>query len=169
MPNTASDINGLLDSEYQILKHGAFHMIGDDAYEPQRNNNFEFHIYFDNYNSNGEDVHLTTVDKSIDITKDEAEQTLILSTSSVGALNTQVSVIPIRYGNTEVKFAGLPTIQNATVNFNDFIGKATERIVTAWHKQVVDMKREVVGRASVYKCWKSFHLYIHQQTQPTSR
>ena len=148
MANTFNDINGNIDSEYKILKHGAFHMIGDDAYEPQRNNNFEMHIYFDDDTG---DRQLTTVDKDIKIDKDIAETTLILSTVSVSSLTTQVGVIPISYGNTKVKFAGLPEVQDPQITYNDYIGKATERIITAWHKQVINFKNEVIGRASVYK------------------
>ena len=146
---TITDINGNLN--YKIEEFGAYHMIGDDAYEPQRNNNFELHIYFDDNNSNGEDVRLRTVEKQIIINKDIAERTLILSTVSVGALNTNVSTIPISYGNTKVKFAGLPDVQDTSITYNDYIGKATERIITAWHAQVFNPMTQVIGRASVYK------------------
>lgn len=129
--------------EYSLSKLGAYHMIGDDSYEPQRNNNFEVHIY--GLNS------LLTVDKGIAIPADIAEQSLTLSAVSVGQINTNVGILPIAYGNTKVKFAGLPEISDSDIVYNDYIGKSTERIIAAWHALVFNPKTEKIGRASVYK------------------
>jgi len=136
-----ADYSGV--AEYTLKKLGAYHMIGDDEYEPQRNNNFEIHIY-------GLDG-LTTVDKGIEIDRDIAEDALTLSAVSVGQINTNVGVITIPYGNTKVKFAGLPEISDSDIVYNDYIGKSTERIIAAWHKLVFDPKNETIGRASQYK------------------
>ena len=138
MPN---DYSGVAD--YSLRKLGAYHMIGDDDYEPQRNNNFEVHIY----GLSG----LLTIDKGIKIPQNIAEENLTLSAVSVGQINTNVGIITIPYGNTKVKYAGLPEISDSDIVYNDYIGKSTERIIAAWHGLVFNPKTETIGRASVYK------------------
>ena len=118
-------------------------MIGDDDYEPQRNNNFEVHIYGLN--------DLVTIDKGIKIDQSVAEESLTLSAVSVGQINTNVGILTVPYGNTKVKYAGLPEISDSDIVYNDFIGKSTERIIAAWHALVFNPKTEAIGRASVYK------------------
>lgn len=130
-------------SEYTLRTNGAYHMIGDDDFEPQRNNNFEVRIY-------GLD-DLYTVDKNIKVDQGVAEESLTLSTVSVGQINTNVGILTVPYGNTKVKYAGLPEISDSDIVFNDYIGKSTERIIAAWHKLVFDPKNETIGRASKYK------------------
>ena len=139
--NQNSSYSGIKSSE--VNKIGAYHMIGDDSYEPQRNNNFEMHIYGLN--------NLFTVDDNRRIIPSVAEETLILSTVSVGEIATDVGIIEIPYGNTKVKFAGLPSFSNADIVHNDYIGKATERIIAAWHGVVFNPNTEKIGRATEYK------------------
>lgn len=135
------DYSGVVE-DYGLKKLGAYHMIGDDDYEPQRNNNFEIHIYgLDN---------LETVQGN-DVNQADAQSCLTLSAVSVGSINTNVGVIEIPYGNTKVKYAGLPTIDNSDIVYNDYIGKSTERIIAAWHALVFNPKTEKIGRASQYK------------------
>lgn len=129
--------------EYGIQKTGAYHMIGNDDYEPQRNNNFEIHIYGLN--------NLRTVDTKMRVPQDIAEESLTLSAVSVGQINTNVGIITIPYGNTKVKYAGLPEISDSDIVYNDYIGKSTERIIAAWHALVFDPKTEKIGRATEYK------------------
>lgn len=127
----------------QLKQLGAYHMIDDDSYEPQRNNNFEVHIY-------GLDG-LVTVDRGDEISPSVASDCLTLSAVSVGQINTNVGVISIPYGNTKVKFAGLPEISDSDIVYNDYIGKQTERIISAWHSLVFNPATQKIGRASVYK------------------
>lgn len=138
-----ADWSGVKEHEYLLNKLGAYHMIGDDDYEPQRNNNFEVHIFgLDN---------LATIDQGREVRQDVAEESLTLSVVSVGQINTNVGILPIPYGNTKVKFAGLPDISDSDIVFNDYIGKSTERIIAAWHALVFNPKTEKIGRASQYK------------------
>ena len=128
---------------YGLKKIGAYHMIGDDSYEPQRNNNFEIHIYGLS--------NLVYVDAQTGPTEDEAQDCLTLSAVSVGALNQEVGVIEVPYGNTKTKFAGLPSVGNSDIVYTDYIGKNTERIINAWHALVFNPNTEKIGRASEYK------------------
>lgn len=147
-----SDYSGIKydgQQEYNLKHLGAYHMIGEDGihaddYEPQRVNNFEVHLY-------GFQDLLRTVDAGIKIPANIAEDCLTLSAVSVGALNTNVGVIPVPYGNTKVKFAGVPEVSDVEIVYNDYIGKSTERVIAAWHALVFNPKTEKIGRASVYK------------------
>ena len=139
-------------TNYQVKKIGAYHMIGDDDYEPQRNNNFEIHIYkYSNGNLTYTIDNLRTADKGRLVNQKEAQDCLTLSAVSVGQISTDVGVIEVPYGNTKVKFAGLPTISTSDIVYSDYIGKATERIIAAWHSLVFNPNTEVIGRASNYK------------------
>ena len=141
MDKKYADYSGV--SDYNLKKLGAFHMIGDDDYEPQRSNNFEIHIYgLDN---------LVTIDQGIKIDSATAQDCLTLSAVSVGQINTDVGILEVPYGNTKAKFAGLPSVSNSDIVYNDYIGKATERIIAAWHGLVFNPKTEKIGRASDYK------------------
>lgn len=137
-----SRINGMRN-DISLKQIGAYHMIGDDDYEPQRNNNFEIHIYFDE--------PLKTIDQGREISINIAQDSLTLSAVSVGQVATDVGIIEVPYGNTKVKFAGLPSVSNSDIVYSDYIGKATERIIAAWHGLVFDPKTQKIGRASVYK------------------
>lgn len=137
-----ADYTGL-SSDYGLRRLGAYHMIGNDDYEPQRNNNFEVHIYgLDN---------LFSVNTGIHVPADIAEESLTLSAVSVGQINTNVGVLTVPYGNTKVKYAGLPEISDSDIVYNDYIGKSTERIIAAWHAIVFNPMTETIGRASEYK------------------
>lgn len=130
------------NGDYSVKEIGAYHMIGDDDYEPQRTNNFEVHIYGLNnlYYIGGGQVNEKT-----------ATDCLTLSAVSVGNIQTNVSPISIPYGNTKVKFAGLPEISDSDILYNDYIGKETERIISAWHALVFNPDTQKIGRASMYK------------------
>lgn len=134
-------------SDYQPYQFGAYHMIGVDEWEPQRTNNFEIHIY-------GLDA-LTSAHKGLKMPSN-AGQFLTLATKDVGDLGISVDPISVDYGNNAVKFAGKPSYDSISINFNDFVGIETERIIAAWHRLVYDPQTQKVGRASAYK--KSAHL-----------
>lgn len=138
----ADNWTGVKDT-YTLDKLGAYHMIGQDDYEPQRNNNFEVHIYGLS--------NLKTVDTKMNVPQDIAEQSLTLSAVSVGQISTNVGILTVPYGNTKVKYAGLPEISDSDIVYNDYIGKSTERVIAAWHSLVFDPKTEKIGLASSYK------------------
>ena len=82
--STRSEYN-YAEGKYSLRKLGAYHMIGDDDYEPQRNNNFELQVY--NLSN------LYYLDSGNNVDQDEVQQTLTLSTVSVGDLSQEVSII----------------------------------------------------------------------------
>ena len=129
-------------SSFKPYQFGAYHMIGNDNWEPQRTNNFEIHIY-------GLEA-LTSADKSLKMPSN-AGQFLTLATKNVGAIGINISPISVDYGNNNINFAGKPSYDSISINFNDYVGIETERIIAAWHRTVYDPKTQKIGRASVYK------------------
>ena len=117
-------------------------MIGQDAWEPQRTNNYE--IRFPNL------PQLYSIDQGIAMPSNAADY-LTLSTKSVGGITTNINSINVSYGNNTIKFAGRPEYNDISITFRDFIGIQTERILMAWSKLVYNPATEIVGRASVYK------------------
>ena len=135
------------NSSFRPYQYGAYHMIGNDNWEPQRTNNFEIHIYgLDN---------LTSADKGLSMPSN-AGKFLTLSTDSVGDLGVNIDALNVDYGNNRIHFAGKPDYGTISLSFNDFVGLETERIIAAWHKLVYNPKTQQIGRASVYK--KPAHL-----------
>lgn len=135
------------NSSFRPYQYGAYHMIGNDNWEPQRTNNFEIHIY-------GLDS-LTSADKGLSMPSN-AGKFLTLSTNSVGDLGVNINALDVDYGNNRIHFAGKPDYSTISLSFNDFVGLETERIIAAWHKLVYNPKTQQIGRASVYK--KPAHL-----------
>ena len=135
------------NSSFRPYQYGAYHMIGNDNWEPQRTNNFEIHIY-------GLDS-LTSADKGLSMPSN-AGKFLTLSTDSVGDLGVNIDALNVDYGNNRIHFAGKPDYSAISLSFNDFVGLETERIIAAWHKLVYNPKTQQIGRASVYK--KPAHL-----------
>ena len=155
--NTLKKAISYKDEQF-IDKIGAYHMIGQDDYEPQRANNFEVYIYglthnieyYNKANFNRNDKLFRSIEgKKLDVSA--SQECLTLSAVGVSGLQTQMGVIEIAYGNTKVKYAGLPQVQDATITYNDYIGKNTERVLTAWFGQVFNQHTEKIGRASTYK------------------
>lgn len=135
------------NSSFRPYQYGAYHMIGNDNWEPQRTNNFEIHIY-------GLDS-LTSADKGLSMPSN-AGKFLTLSTDSVGDLGVNIDALNVDYGNNRIHFAGKPDYSTISLSFNDFVGLETERIIASWHKLVYNPKTQQIGRASVYK--KPAHL-----------
>lgn len=129
-------------------KRGTYHMVGRDEYEPQRTNNFELQItglaglkQFDDDESGISDSNVPS----------NISDQLTLSIDSFGAPNFNVSQIEVPYANNKVKYAGVPNYEGGSIQFNDFLGMNTERLLMAWFKEVYNPRNQKVGRASRYK------------------
>lgn len=124
------------------LKLGAYHMIGQDDWEPQRTNNFE--VQFPNLGQ------LFSIDQGLAL-PGNASDLLTLSVKSVDYPSTEITNLQVSYGNNSINFAGKPSYGSVNIVVNDYIGIQTERIIMAWSKLVYDPKSETVGWASQYK------------------
>lgn len=127
-----------------VLKPGAYHMINDAKFEPQRNNNFEVQIC-------GLDG-LTSMDRGIPIgDASRASELITLSVATYAAPQINITPIVVPYGNNKVKFAGTPEFPESSIVLNDYIGANIERILSAWYKKVYNPKDETIGLAVDYK------------------
>lgn len=96
--------------------------------EPMRNNNFEVTI-----------PSLVNGDN------------LTLSVASYSAPQVNIGIITVPYGNSKVKFAGLPEFPDTTIVLNDFISMDTQDTIMNWHSIVFDLETDEVGYAKDYK------------------
>ena len=124
------------------LKLGAYHMIGQDDWEPQRTNNFE--VQFPNLGQ------LFSIDQELAL-PGNASDLLTLSVKSVDYPSTNIDKLTVSYGNNSINFAGKPSYGDVSIVVNDYIGIQTERIIMAWSALVYNPKNETVGWASQYK------------------
>lgn len=110
---------------------------GSTYHEPMRVNNFEISIdKFDTHNEN-----------------------LKLSVANFDAPTVTVPPITISYGNTKIKYAGVPEVSDMPITVIDWIDKNTESALDAWFKLVVDFDQETIGLAKDYKKTASIFLY----------
>ena len=121
----------------------AYHMVDfkDYEYEPQRGNNFEVQI------TGLSD--LVSVDKSQKIIN--ATDTIRLACAGSGTPGFSVETLKVQRGNAEVKFAGKASYDDSEIKLNDFIGKDTEKVISAWQGLVYNPKTQNIGKASQYK------------------
>ena len=106
----------------------ARHMANGGQFEPMRTNNFELQI--------------AGIDDSDDI---------MLSVASFSAPNIQQDVIPVPYGNSNVKFAGKPSFNDSTITCNDFVGMNVEKALSDWQKLAYNYGTGEIGYAHEYK------------------
>ena len=122
---------------------GTQHMVNDTNFEPQRTNNYEVQI-------TGLDEIKTDMNGN-KVPMDNASSTITLSTNSFDAPSISVDPITVRYGNSSIKYAGVPSFGDASIVINDYIGLNTERILSAWYAQVYNPNTEEIGYAVDYK------------------
>ena len=128
--------------------HGVYHLADNpNIYQPQFTNNFEFVI-------TGIDSLLragaTGTDADADYLKNN-EETLRLAISNAFIPSFQQQEISIKRGNTEMKFAGVPSFQSGSITFNDYVGAEISDRLLAWQALSCDIKNETVGLAKDYK------------------
>lgn len=145
------------DKQYTNTLASSLFMTTENGYEPQRTNNFEFQVTGlktltkagytpKNDGPSGYSKLITDI-----LTNNDLAQELILSVSSAFTPRVSLSQIPIQYGNTQTKYAGMPTYDNGTIAYNDFYDKDTELILKAWQYAAFDEETGAVGDAINYK------------------
>lgn len=144
-PNNSSTINQKANFNIGLHPH-----ISDpdnyNLYEIQRTNNFEFVVTgLDNLWKAG------YLGVESDPKINNAEEVIRLSVASCPIPHFQQSVISIRRGNNELKYAGVPSFPNGTITLHDFIGLSTKEVLMAWQNLSYNQTTEKVGWASDYK------------------
>lgn len=130
-------------------KIGTYYL-SDNAniYEIQRRNNFEFVVPFD---LPLKKAGLLDTDTDPEDFVEEPEHVIKIACSAVDIPTYTQSVIPIRRGNTSIKFAGVPEFGSGTVTLNDYIGADVVGVMTAWQNLSYNIGTEKVGLVRDYK------------------
>ena len=126
---------------------GTYHLADNpNLYEPQRSNNFEFVV--------------TDIDGILRAGMDENSQTgrinnaqevIRVSCSSATIPHFEQTVLTVRRGNSELKFAGIPSFPSGTIVLNDWIGVGAKDALMAWQSKSYNVVTEKVGLVQDYK------------------
>ena len=131
--------------------YGTYHLADNPAlYDPMRNNTFEFVV--------------TGLDKLLRVVADgseenaystNAQEVLRLSVDSASIPMFTQEVIPVKRGNSTIKFAGTPSFASGSIVVNDWIGADSKSALMAWQNLSYNVKTDRVGNAADYKkdCW----------------
>lgn len=127
------------------MEHGAYNLaVNPEYYEIQRGNTFEFCVY----DLNG----ITRAPGAAnEYASANAEEVIRLSVDSAPIPHFSQSEIPIKRGNTTIKFAGVPEYTGGDLKLNDYIGAGTLEALLAWQHCSFDVLTEKVGLAKDYK------------------
>jgi hypothetical protein len=124
-------------------QNGTYYLADNpNLYEVQRSNNFEFVV--------------TGIENLVRVginagTIKNAQEVLRLSVSSAEVPHFTQNAIPVKRGNSTMKFAGVPEFKAGSITVTDYMGADTKGIVMAWQNCVYDVRTEKVGLASDYK------------------
>jgi hypothetical protein len=102
--------------------------IGSEHWEPQRVNNALLHI-----------------------TGLEGSDDLVLALSSFPLPKVTNGIVEIGHVNEKKKFAGLPTFDDLSVIFKDYVDKNTAVYLLKWRRLVYDPRTGKIGLAYQYK------------------
>ena len=131
--------------------YGTYHLADNPAlYDPMRNNTFEFVV--------------TGLDKLLRVGADgseenayitNAQEVLRLSVDSASIPMFTQEVIPVKRGNSTIKFAGTLSFASGSLVVNDWIGADSKSALMAWQNLSYNVKTDRVGNAADYKkdCW----------------
>lgn len=120
---------------------GAYHLADNPKiFEVQRGNNFEFVI------TNINDIRRAGAAADDSTAKfSNAEEILTLSVAGAPVPHFTQEPIKLRRGNSEIKYAGVPTFNSGKIVFNDFVGAETKDILMAWQNLSYNVEDETVG------------------------
>lgn len=121
---------------------GTYHMADNQSqYEIQRTNNFEFIV------SGIDDITIPGTTQVIS----KAQDVIRMSVISCPIPHFSQDPITVKRGNSELKFAGVPSFKSGTIKINDFIGTDSVGVLQAWQSLSYNVETEKVGHATDYK------------------
>ena len=120
---------------------GALRFANDPSlFEVQRNCNFEFVVTdLNNIKRAG------AVGNESDAYIANAQEMLRLSVTSAFIPHFKQEPVNVKRGNSTIKYAGVPSFESGTLEFNDFVGADTKSILKAWQNLSYDVETELVG------------------------
>lgn len=134
-------------NQHSSVPHGTYHLADNpNLYEIQRDNHFEFVVTdIDGIVRAG--MNATDYNGTIP----NAQEILRLSVVGAPVPHYEQGIIPVRRGNSTLKYAGTPSFSSGTVTVNDFIGADTKAVLMAWQNLSYNVETEKVGLVGDYK------------------
>lgn len=136
----------------QLASH--LFMTSENGYEPQRTNNFEFQVVgLDSIVNADPDAGNSSYNGYSQAVFNKLKDTdnLVLSVKAGFSPKENVSTVNVAYGNSHVKFAGIPTYDDGNIVWNDYYDKDTELVLKAWQSAAYNARTGSVGDARNYK------------------
>lgn len=134
---------------------GTLFLTTENGFEPQRTNNFELQITgldtIKNAGMTSSNKKTNGYSQAIYNRLQNIADELVLSVKTGFSPKENVSTLEVPYGNSKVKFAGIPSYEDGTVAWNDYYDKDTELILKAWQSAAYNAKTGAVGDAADYK------------------
>lgn len=120
---------------------GTYHLADNpQLYEIQRSNNYEFVVTdIDGIMRAG------AIGTEANATFKNAQEILRVSVSKSSVPHFQQEVVSVKRGNSTLKYAGVPSFPEGTVEFHDFIGADVKSILMAWQNLSYNVRTEKVG------------------------
>lgn len=118
---------------FKPLYLGTNHMLGQDAYVPVLQQNFEIRIY----NMDGS-------------SPDEFSDVLTLSTKEIGEISEEQDIITVHYGNGVIKFPNKVTYSDVPWTLNCFTSPNVLEALRAWRAKCYDTVSEAMGKPTDY-------------------
>jgi len=130
---------------------GTYHLAQHpELFTPARANNFVFYPIFKSRLLK-EGVSEATANDNDYISKEYAQEVLMLSVNEASVPHLQQNVIEVKRGNTVMKFAGAVSYDAGSLKFEDYIGADTKSALYAWRRLSFNKEDETIGRAEDYK------------------
>lgn len=82
---------------------------------------------------------------------ENGQEVIKLSVNKASVPHFDLEVIPVRRGNSVVKFAGNPSFKEGTLELQDFVGLKVKSVLMAWQALAYDVINDRGGRAVNYK------------------
>lgn len=133
---------------------GIYHLANNpQLFEVQRNNNFEFIVTdIDGIMRAG------AIGTESNALIGNAQEVLRLSVTKSFIPHFSQAVVEVKRGNNTMKYAGVPTFDAGSLEFNDFVGADTKSVLMAWQNLTYDIRTEKVGSVATKNYKKDCYL-----------
>ena len=133
---------------------GTYHLADNPKYfEVQRNNTFEFIVTdIDGIMRAG------AIGTESNARINNAQEMLRLAVVKSSIPHFTQEVVEIKRGNSTLKYAGVPSFEAGSLDFNDYIGADVKSILMAWQNLSYNVETEKVGSLDVTNYKKDCYL-----------
>ena len=133
---------------------GTYHLADNpQLFEIQRQNNFEFIVTdIDGI------IRAGALGTESNSKINNAQEMLRLSVTKAFVPHFTQEVINIKRGNSTLKYAGVPSFSEGSLDFHDFIGADVKSILQAWQNLSYNVRTEKVGSLDVTNYKKDCYL-----------